>query len=116
MPLDSQTLNIICSLVMPQYNYIHCLTDYNYVDSVQLTTANHVLLSIGVIISCVAIVICICLIVGQTAKVNCIYRIYQLIISTPGSRLSLVLLVVGGVLVVVSVVVWVAVAFQFDYN
>ena len=30
----------------------------------------------------------------------------------PGSRLSLVLLVVGGVLVVVSVVLWVAVAFQ----
>ena len=83
----------------------------------RLSTANQVLLSIGVAVLSLAVVICICLVVRETKTKkglplhNSTAPPLQLLFIE-GCRLSLVLLVVGGVLVVVSVVLWVAVALQ----
>ena len=49
--------------------YYSCLTAL-IIDDVQLTSANQVLLAIGVVVLSLAIAICICLIVGETTT-NC---------------------------------------------
>ena len=61
------------------------------IDAVRLTTANQVLLAIGVVVLCVAIVICICLIIGEIAtKRGYSERTHNPSIITVYSRLQVI--------------------------
>ena len=84
--------------------------------AVRLTLTNHVLLVVGVILLSVATIIGTVLIVVAvgTHKGNLVSLHYTLyyILYLPGSRLFLIVLVVGCVVVVLSIVLWVAVGFQ----
>ena len=94
------------------------------IDVVRLTVTNMTLLIIGVISLSMALTISVILIVLLLSQLNkklgkFTYFSVKLslgleseCIVSLGFRLSLVLLVVGGVLVVVSLVLWVAAAFQ----
>ena len=86
------------------------------IDAVRLTSSNQGLLVVGVILLSIATIVGIVLIVVnvRTHKGNLVslhYTIYY-ILNLPGSRLFLIVLVVGCVVVVLSMVLWVAVGFQ----
>ena len=90
--------------------------DSIYVVAVRLTSTNQVLLVVGVILLSIATIVGIVLIVVdvRTHKGNLVSLHYTLyyILYLPGSRLFLIVLVVGCVVVVLSIVLWVAVGFQ----
>ena len=82
----------------------------------RFTHTDLVLLLVGVILLSVATIVGIVLIVVdvRTHKGNLVSLHYTLyyILYLPGSRLFLIVLVVGCVVVVLSIVLWVAVGFQ----
>ena len=90
--------------------------DSIYIVAVSLSHTNQVLLVVGVILLSIATIVCIVLIVVdvRTHKGNLVSLHYTLyyILYLPGSRLFLIMLVVGCVVVVPSIVLWVAVGFQ----
>ena len=84
--------------------------------AVRLTSTNKVLLVVGVILLSIATIVGIVLIVVDVRShkgnlVSLHYTLYY-ILYLPGSRLFLIVLVVGCVVVVLSIVLWVAVGFQ----
>ena len=82
----------------------------------KLTPTNQVLFVVGVILLSIATIVGIVLIVVdvRTHKGNLVSLHYTLyyILYLPGSRLFLIVLVVGCVVVALSIVLWVAVGFQ----
>ena len=84
--------------------------------AVRLTSTNKVVLVVGVILLSIATIVGIVLIVVDVRShkgnfVSLHYTLYY-ILYLPGSRLFLIVLVVGCVVVVLSIVLWVAVGFQ----
>ena len=87
-----------------------------FIVAVRLTPTNQGLLVLGVILLSIATIVGIVLIVVEvrTHKGNLVSLHYTLyyILYLPGSRLFLIVLVVGCVVVVLSIVLLVAVGFQ----
>ena len=99
-----------CTQLANYYYVLLCIV------AVRLTPTNQVLLVVGVILLSIATIVGIVLIVVdvRTHKGNLVSLHYTLyyILYLPGSRLFLIVLVVGCVVVALSIVLWVAVVFQ----